>query len=313
MSFLRETKERFTSKPPFMSSKGHYSPSLSSSDEGSSSSFVEKSVPFGSLRRSIWQRYRSLLIAHFILFIIYGLTIYLVATRKELKFSRKHGLPFSPAIEALEFSEQTFTLEARVQEQGSFSGKPSATLDKAWHDLLDPENIRLEPEIMAHYGRLDSGVALPDGDGYIGVLNVYHELHCLKRIHQYMYQEHYWPDLDDNMREMNRLHNEHCIDFLRQASMCHGDIGLLTFEWNERSRIPVAKATTHQCVNWEKLNDWTKSRTVDMMKPGWLVHPKLGVAYPDGKGDSIGAVKIPEPGNAPAKSQDKESDASTGY
>lgn len=69
------------------------------------------------------------------------------------------------------------------------------------------ENIILEPEVMKHYGREDSGVALPEGGGYLGTLNVYHELHCLKRIHQYMYQEYYWKDLDAKQLEMNRLHN----------------------------------------------------------------------------------------------------------
>ena len=167
---------------------------------------------------------------------------------------------------------------------------------------------------------------------------------CQKRLHQYMYQETYWTDLDDVQREMNRLHNgkpiksrshpifinpkpnqlltrksEHCLDFLRQSAMCHGDIGLITFEWSPTNRIPVANATTHQCVNWNKLDQWTKDRSVDMLKPGWLVHPTLGtwytylpslsqvpncgnrgllislvgwigLAYPNGEGDKIGAA-----------------------
>ena len=32
---------------------------------------------------------------------------------------------------------------------------------------------------MEHYGREDIGVAIPDGSGYVGTLNVYHELHCI--------------------------------------------------------------------------------------------------------------------------------------
>ena len=32
---------------------------------------------------------------------------------------------------------------------------------------------------MAMWDREDFGVAIPDGKGYIGTLNVYHELHCL--------------------------------------------------------------------------------------------------------------------------------------
>jgi len=149
-------------------------------------------------------------------------------------------------------------------------------VDKAWHDLLNAENIIIEPEYMRHYGREDIGVAVPDGEGYLGTLNVYHELHCLKRIHQYMYLDSYFPDLTEHQRELNRLHNEHCIDFLRMSVMCHGDVGLITYEWHQDSRIPVANATSHQCINWEKLDKWTKDRTVDMMKPGWLVHPTKG-------------------------------------
>ena len=118
-----------------------------------------------------------------------------------------------------------------------------------------------------------------------------------KRIYQYGYQDYYWSDLSDTQREINRLHNgtssthvvfrfdtagpcsqpiEHCLDFLRQASICHADIGLITFQWSPTSLIPVANATTHQCANWDKIDKWTKDRTVDMLKPGWLVHPTKG-------------------------------------
>ena len=71
--------------------------------------------------------------------------------------------------------------------------------------------------------------------------------------------------------------------------MCHGDIGLITFQWTEASRVPVANATTHECVNWQKLEGWSKENSVDLFKLG-LVHPTLGPAYPDGEGDIIGAA-----------------------
>ena len=41
------------------------------------------------------------------------------------------------------------------------------------------ENIRIEPEVMKRIGREDIGVRIPGDDGYIGTINVYHELHCL--------------------------------------------------------------------------------------------------------------------------------------
>lgn len=112
--------------------------------------------------------------------------------------------------------------------------------------ILTAENIMLEPEVMQRLGRTELGVSIPDGEGFIGTLNVYHEREFLlkpitthhfltlnsplhrksfteemhpvfwslsdiessqKRLYQYMYQEHYWLDLNDNQRELNRLHN----------------------------------------------------------------------------------------------------------
>lgn len=198
----------------------------------------------------------------------------------------------APVREAILYEERSFTLGDKIQEKGIYSGRPNAELDLAWHNLLENENIRIPPEVMDHYGRKDIGVAIPDGSGYVGTLNMYHELHCIKRLHQYMYQDYYFKDITPRQKEKNRLHNEHCLDFLRQASMCHGDIGLITFHWTETTRLPVANATVHECVNRQKLDDWTQKNSVDMFNLG-LVHPTLGPAYPDGKGDNIGAADAP--------------------
>ncbi|MCJ1403416.1 hypothetical protein MMC11_006639 [Xylographa trunciseda] len=277
----------FTSKSS--EDKIDYSPMRESSDEGSSDELLEKEPQLQVSRRSIWKRYTPLILAHCLIFSVYLASLYFVATSFSQRRLNGPGLVYSPAREAVLYEERPFTLGDKIQEHSIYSGRPSPELDLAWHNLLNAENIRLSPSTMEHYGRSDIGVALPDGSGYVGTLNVYHELHCIKRLHQYMYSEHYFGALDAEQREMNRLHNEHCLDFLRQASICHGDIGLITFEWAANSRLPVANATSHECVNWDRLDAWTKDNSVDMFTAG-LVHPTLGPAYPDGKGDSIGAA-----------------------
>lgn len=40
-------------------------------------------------------------------------------------------------------------------------------------------NVQLSEEDIKAVGRLEGAVSLPDGSGYIGTLNVYHELHCV--------------------------------------------------------------------------------------------------------------------------------------
>lgn len=68
-------------------------------------------------------------------------------------------------------------------------------------------NIRLSLEDLKAVGRDEDAVELPDGSGYVGTLNIYHEIHCVKWLHTYIYQEYYYPNLDDAQREENRLHS----------------------------------------------------------------------------------------------------------
>ncbi len=102
-----------------------------------------------------------------------------------------------------------------------------------------------------------------------------------------MYQEHYFPNLTDHQREMNRLHSEHCLNQLRTTAMCHGDVGMVTYRWGNDSRKPKAAATAHQCIDFEALRRWTDERTIDMYRPGWLVHPTLGQVYEEGDGRGL--------------------------
>ncbi|OTA69635.1 hypothetical protein K449DRAFT_384598 [Hypoxylon sp. EC38] len=289
MSFLwRQQKSPFKARQEYSKVEDGSRGSSDVSQDG----LLEKEIEELRRKRSFWQRHASLIVGNAILFVIYIAILAAVASYVPKQCKQGPNLIQSPAYEALEWEEYTF--QENSQTHGPFSGYPRPEIDENWDKLINAENIVFEPEVLRRFGREELGVAVPEGGGYIGTLNVYHELHCIKRLWQYMYPEHYWPDLTDNQRELNRLHNEHCLDFLRQASMCHADIGIITFQWSDTSLIPVANATTHQCAKWDKIDKWTKERTVDMMKPGWLVHPTKGPAFPIGEGDRLGAMKKPQ-------------------
>ncbi|KAJ6784142.1 hypothetical protein PWT90_04172 [Aphanocladium album] len=266
-------------------------PSCDEDERGSREGLLEKG-PSGALRegeRSLW-REPTFLIFQGALLSLYLLVLALVAASKAPSCRGEHGAPYSPATNVIEYRDTQFTLEDHIQDLSIYSGAPSPELDKAWHDLLNSQNVRVESKYYKHYGREKIGVAVPGSADYIGTLNVFHELHCIKRLHQFMYPEYYFPDFTKHQLEMNRLHNEHCLDFLRQSAMCHGDIGLITYIWREDSIQPVVNATSHQCINWDKLYGWSQDRAVDMLKPGWLMHPTKGTVYPEGEGDRIGAI-----------------------
>lgn len=70
--------------------------------------------------------------------------------------------------------------------------------------------------------------------------------------------------------------SDHCLGTLKSFAMCHGDVGMVIYSWQKDRLKPGANGTGHTCVNWDKISQWTKERTVDMYKPGLLVHPQHG-------------------------------------
>lgn len=67
--------------------------------------------------------------------------------------------------------------EGKLDEINSFRGERRPELDKAWGDLLEHGNIRINEEELRRLNR--SSIELHDGSGYFGKLGVYHHLHCL--------------------------------------------------------------------------------------------------------------------------------------
>lgn len=56
--------------------------------------------------------------------------------------------------------------------------------------------------------------------------------------------------------------SDHCIDYIRQALMCHGDVTPIPLYWKEydESGAPTRYETnwevTHTCRNWDVLYKW---------------------------------------------------------
>ncbi|KAI8632404.1 hypothetical protein F5Y19DRAFT_492239 [Xylariaceae sp. FL1651] len=155
-----------------------------------------------------------------------------------------------------------------------------ATNHDVLRDMVPSSTIRLSPDDLARLGRPKGKVIqLPDGD-YIGTLNVFHDLHCLRRVTRLLYESHYFPNITSEDRHLNLLHAQHCLDRLRQSIQCRGDISVATYLWDQRQAFPIANFTSlHECVNWDALHAWAHGRQVDVFEPGLLIHPTLGPAY----------------------------------
>lgn len=44
-------------------------------------------------------------------------------------------------------------------------------------------NVRFSLEDLKAFNRVEDAVQLPDGSGYAGTLNIYHEIHCVVSLH----------------------------------------------------------------------------------------------------------------------------------
>ncbi|MDI1486037.1 MAG: hypothetical protein OHK93_004226 [Ramalina farinacea] len=104
-----------------------------------------------------------------------------------------HGA--APAREALRYEDAPTRINGSLDFQSAYRGPPSAEVDAAWANIVEVGTMRLsfqELEEMDATHRA-SAIQFPEskGGGYMGDLEVFHELHCVNFIRQYTYPEYY--------------------------------------------------------------------------------------------------------------------------
>lgn len=100
-------------------------------------------------------------------------------------------------------------------------------------------------------------------EGYYGGPDMLHTLHCVNAIRQHIdfeyYRDHMWLP-----PQYQRMHIDHCIDQLRQAALCHGDMTPVTLKavWLDKSRWAILGQTErlHTCRDGEALRRWVVNR-----------------------------------------------------
>ncbi|TDZ48275.1 H/ACA ribonucleoprotein complex subunit NOP10 [Colletotrichum trifolii] len=160
-------------------------------------------------------------------------------------------------------------------------------------------NIRISDDWVHRWGREHEAVKLPDG-GYLGMLSVFHELHCIvrqaamyneatvsdpalqKRLYQTLSPEYYYPNATAEEVATNREHNQHCLEVLRMGAACRGDVSIITHMWTDKDSQPIVNQTApHQCVDFDKVMDYSRDQSVDVYQENYIVHPKFELQYAD--------------------------------
>ncbi|OOF95577.1 hypothetical protein ASPCADRAFT_406329 [Aspergillus carbonarius ITEM 5010] len=185
-----------------------------------------------------------------------------------------HEFPSLHEAGALEYETRTWPVNIH---NNPFSGKPRPELEEAWHGLFEKNNIRVRQEDLEFYNV--TSLRMTDGNGWVGQMGVFHELHCLKRVRHWIYRDHYLADAPEAVLIEEEAHVDHCMELLREAILCRGDPTLSGFRWigpdegGEGYHLTVEAPGYHTCVNWEKLRAWNDERAVNAFEPGVLVGP----------------------------------------
>ncbi|KAI1110465.1 hypothetical protein F5Y14DRAFT_454999 [Nemania sp. NC0429] len=162
----------------------------------------------------------------------------------------------------------------------SFNGPPRPELEDAWDSLIKNQNLRISYEELGQFAEDDTIIKLSDGSGYFVTIAFYHGLHCVRRLHHYIYKDHYYSNATEWEIFMLRRHAEHCLDWLRQYLQCNVDPTIIPIRWDSGQPGPVSKDSgNHQCVVWEPVEEWAGAHTFDPFTPGLVIHPIFGSPY----------------------------------
>ncbi|KAI1307732.1 hypothetical protein F5Y03DRAFT_405382 [Xylaria venustula] len=150
-----------------------------------------------------------------------------------------------------------------------YAGPPSVEQEEAWDHLITPVYFNISKEELSRAGEsFENIIELTEG-GYIASVGVYHELHCLRNLRLFVFQDRYYPNLTEAQHHFLQGHLDHCLEVLRISTMCHGTTTINSYRWDtETIDKPLTKSSSHNvCVKWSSIEDWIYPRKVSYVPP----------------------------------------------
>ncbi|GLA98261.1 hypothetical protein AtubIFM57143_006200 [Aspergillus tubingensis] len=156
--------------------------------------------------------------------------------------------PYSPLVGLVEYEDIRF--QGDLQDVNPWKGKPNPALDEAWENITHMWNIQVSGDDMLRMKKPLNQVKAPPhlGDGYVGGIEVFHQLHCLNLIRQYTYYDYY-------MQPENEP-----LSFQTSPGRLRAHIG----SWVKGySRPQVDFSTWHKCRKLQPFIDYQEKAVLD--------------------------------------------------
>ncbi|EFQ24894.1 hypothetical protein CGRA01v4_06855 [Colletotrichum graminicola] len=254
-----ESKE--TSYKPLMSEETRDSESL----EGSMYSIN------GAPKHRLWSKWKlrlqSLYMGHtsflclVVLSMAFGFAFSVLRAPSDQDCARQLSM-WSPVLDAVEYIQYDF--DDAFNSTSIYRGPPTPEREQAWFDLTYKHAVEIPQDKISGLNRSEEDhlerVSEEEGSGYVALIEVFHQLHCLNMVRMYTWLQagkYDKPPLGlafDPLK--NRIHVDHCIEALRISLMCFADVTPLFV----RLGGPLGKRadfeTHHKCRNFTKIEQW---------------------------------------------------------
>ncbi|KAJ5777172.1 hypothetical protein N7520_000418 [Penicillium odoratum] len=117
---------------------------------------------------------------------------------------------YSPALESLVGTGHIEQFDGSFATPNRYKGPASPAIDEAWDDITfaDGGVINVDEHTFQHVNASEYSVQLTEeiGGGYMGSVEVLHQLHCLNMLRQASYEDYYrdkpgpWEDSPEILR-----------------------------------------------------------------------------------------------------------------
>ncbi|KAK5661911.1 hypothetical protein OQA88_10020 [Cercophora sp. LCS_1] len=178
---------------------------------------------------------------------------------------------WSPALEAVSYVNYDWPNE--FDSTSKYRGPPTLELEEIWENLTMKPMVELPPStlpLLNRSGATNHGYVHAYNDpsrGYIAVIEVFHQLHCLNMLRQYTwwlmgkYSSTDGLELPTSLREGpvgNRMHADHCIETLRLSLFCSADVTPLLIRIDPEATMGDRAdfSSHHRCRDFEKIEGW---------------------------------------------------------
>ncbi|PVH73924.1 hypothetical protein DL98DRAFT_389913, partial [Cadophora sp. DSE1049] len=146
---------------------------------------------------------------------------------------------------------------AKWPENMKLFGEPSAEIDHNWERLIGRRYVSMsEKEAIRAWGEKRHEYVDERLGGYTAGLDMFHNLHCVNSLRKALR-----PDYYQTVSSHGGLHNEHCLDIIRQSIQCSGSTTLIPTKFMEGLHHNyIDSDQVHTCRSFTFLRDWMNTR-----------------------------------------------------